>query len=62
MPNKSQYALIRWTQSGMTDVVSCNTIKLQDCEVGKSVKLMWSDRKTGVKGLHSAKILKIGCK
>lgn len=62
MPKKIEFALIRWEESGMTDIINNNNIKPPDREEGKLIKLMWCDKLSGKKGLHSATILKISGK
>lgn len=59
MPRKNDdYALILW-DSGLTDIVSCKTIKLKDRIEQKQIKLLWTDI-TGMKKNHDATIIKIG--
>lgn len=62
MPKKTEFALIRWEESGMTDIILSNNIKQQDRSEGKFTKLMWCDKVSGKKAIHPATILKISSK
>lgn len=53
------FALIKWMESTLTDIVSLETIKLCDRKENCVTKLLWVDKENNKKEFHKAKILKI---
>lgn len=56
------YALVCWMESGMTDIISLDSLKPSERKENTITKLLWHDKKNNKKEWHKIKVLKINGK